>query len=69
MPKIVCPININTKAKAKNYFRGINFTLISVPTVVEWAYVRDSWAEIPESTILKTLRTVNHYGDGKSLRP
>ena len=26
--------NVNTKAKAKKYFRGINFTLISVSTVV-----------------------------------
>ena len=33
MRKIICPININTKAKAKDYFRGINFTLISVSTV------------------------------------
>ena len=33
MRKIICPININTKAKVKKYFRGINFTLISVPTV------------------------------------
>ena len=33
MRKIICPININTKAKAKKYFRGINFTLISAPTV------------------------------------
>ena len=27
------PININTKAKARTYFRGINFTLISMATV------------------------------------
>ena len=33
MRKIICPININAKAKAKTYFRGINFTLISVSTV------------------------------------
>ena len=33
MRKIVGPININTKAKAKKYFQGINFTLISVSTV------------------------------------
>ena len=31
--KIICPNNINTKAKAKEYFRGINFTLISVSMV------------------------------------
>ena len=31
MRKIICPININTKAK--KYFWGINFTLISVSTV------------------------------------
>ena len=30
MRKIICPININTKAKAKEYFRGIKFTLVSV---------------------------------------
>ena len=35
MRKIICPININTKAKAKKYFRGINFTLIPVPTVTQ----------------------------------
>ena len=35
MRKIICPININTKAKAKNYYRGINFILISVSTVRE----------------------------------
>ena len=28
--KIICPININTKAKAKKYYRGIDFTLVSV---------------------------------------
>ena len=33
MRNIICPSNINTKAKAKRYFRGINFTLISVSTV------------------------------------
>ena len=33
MRKTICPININSKAKAKEYFRGINFTLISVSTV------------------------------------
>ena len=31
MRNTICPININTKAK--EYFRGINFTLISVSTV------------------------------------
>ena len=30
MRKIMCPININTKAKAKEYFRGINFTFFRV---------------------------------------
>ena len=30
--KIICPININTKAKAREYFREINFTFISVST-------------------------------------
>ena len=34
MRKIICLMNINTKAKAKNYFQGINFTLISVSTVL-----------------------------------
>ena len=34
MRKIICPIHINTKAKAKKYFQGINFTLISVSTVL-----------------------------------
>ena len=29
------PINIDTKAKAKKYFGGINFTLISVSTVFQ----------------------------------
>ena len=29
MRKIICPININ--AKAKKYVRGIDFTLVSVP--------------------------------------
>ena len=33
MRKVICPIKINTKAKANKYFRGINFTLISVSTV------------------------------------
>ena len=33
MRKIICPININTKAKAKKYFRGINFTSFSMSTV------------------------------------
>ena len=32
--KSAVPININTKAKAKKYFWGINFTLISVSTVL-----------------------------------
>ena len=34
MRKVICRININTKAKAKNSFWGINFTLIFVSTVV-----------------------------------
>ena len=34
MRKIICPININ--AKAKEYFRGINFTLSSVSMVVSY---------------------------------
>ena len=33
MRKMICPSNINTKEKAKKYFWGINFTLISVSTV------------------------------------
>ena len=33
MRKIICPININAKAKAKKYFRGIDFTLIFVSMV------------------------------------
>ena len=37
MEKIICPIDINTKAKAKEYVRGINFTLISVSTVFGFA--------------------------------
>ena len=36
MRQIICPINFNTKAKAKEYFRGINFTLVSVSTVVNF---------------------------------
>ena len=34
MRKMICPINSNTKAKAKDDFRGVNFALISVSTVV-----------------------------------
>ena len=34
MRKTICPININTEAKAKKYVRRINFTLISVSMVV-----------------------------------
>ena len=33
MRKIICPIDFNTKAKAKTYVWGINFTSISVSTV------------------------------------
>ena len=33
MRKIVCPIDTNTEVKAKQNFRGINFTLISVSMV------------------------------------
>ena len=36
MRKIICPININTKAKAKDHFQRIDFTLISVSMVIGW---------------------------------
>ena len=36
------PININAKAKATNYSRGINFTLISVATVKSRSKIENS---------------------------
>ena len=41
-------ININTKAKAKNYFWRINFTLMSVSTASSWETGRSSCGFLPE---------------------
>ena len=38
MRKIICPININTKAKATKYLGGIHSTLMCVATVRGWQF-------------------------------
>ena len=69
MRKIICPINLNTKAKAKRYFRGINFTLMSVSTVfrVQWcSNLYPCTAEVRKRHVACASRVSNPVFDGQT---
>ena len=66
MRKIICPININTKAKAKKYFWGINFTLISVSTVIKFAFWRGG--EEVQGNLSKNDLSVGKVHDNQILK-